>query len=284
MKKIFNPDGQSDDYSQYLLGEYRQKLLQVMLAMCIVIAIGALVINLVQWIRDPSVEWGIYNLITDGAALVIFPFLYWTNRRGLTALSGWSFGFILLAAIPESYPLRSINQTFLIMALPIALSSFIIQPWASFVFTFCVIIFYNATFLNYPKAFEYDIFSLVTLLFIAVSSYLVSSILNKAIRDTIRAYDETIGGWAKALEMRDSETMGHSQRIVELTLMLAKKLGVKGIDLFHIRRGALLHDIGKMGIPDAILHKPGMLTEEEWMISMRTKLPKPLNFGSFGVL
>jgi putative nucleotidyltransferase with HDIG domain len=90
--------------------------------------------------------------------------------------------------------------------------------------------------------------------------------LNKAISDSVRAYDETIQGWAKALEMRDSETMGHSQRIVELTLQLARKLGVKGIDLLHMRRGALLHDIGKMGIPDAILHKPGELSDEEWVI------------------
>jgi putative nucleotidyltransferase with HDIG domain len=90
--------------------------------------------------------------------------------------------------------------------------------------------------------------------------------LNKAISDTVRAYDETIRGWANALEMRDSETMGHSQRIIELTLALARKVGVKDADLVHVRRGALLHDIGKMGIPDAILHKPGKLTEEEWKI------------------
>ncbi len=266
MKKIFNPAGQPGDYSQYLLLEYRQKLLRIPLVMCIAVAIGATIINLIDWIRVPSMEWGGYNLVSDGIALIIFPLLYWANNRGAVALSGWLFGFILLAAIPATYALQSINQAFLITALPIALSSFVILPGASFVFVGLVIIFYTATFLNHPGGFDYDIFALITLFFIAVSSYLVSSILNKAISDTAHAYDETIQGWAKALEMRDSETMGHSQRIVELTLLLAGKLGVRGIDLLHIRRGALLHDIGKMGIPDAILHKPGTLTEEEWVI------------------
>jgi putative nucleotidyltransferase with HDIG domain len=190
------------------------------------------------------------------------------NRRGLVALSGWLFGFLVIAGIPTIYSLQSVNQTFLIMALPIVLSSFIIQPWASFVVACSVIIFYSVTFFDHPGAFDYDIFSLVTLFFMAVSSYLVSNILNQAISNTVCAYDETIQGWAKALEMRDSETMGHSQRIVELTLTLARKLGIQDIDLFHIRRGALLHDIGKMGIPDAILNKPGQLTEEEW-VTMR---------------
>jgi HD-GYP domain-containing protein (c-di-GMP phosphodiesterase class II) len=264
--KLFNPDDQLNAGSQYLFQEYRQKLLRISFLLCIVIAIGMLIVNLREWISDPLGEWGLYNLISDGAALVIFSFLYWANRKGFVALSGWSFGFLILTAIPTIYSLQTINQAFLVVALPIALSSFIIQPWASFIFAGFVIVSYNVTFFEYPGAFDYDIFSLLALLFIAVSSYLVSSILNKAISDTTRAYDETIQGWAKALEMRDSETMGHSQRIVELTLLLAKRLGVNGIDLFHIRRGALLHDIGKMGIPDAILHKPGKLTEEEWII------------------
>jgi len=78
------------------------------------------------------------------------------------------------------------------------------------------------------------------------------------------AYDATIEGWARALELRDMETEGHSQRVVELTLQMAHKLGISAEELVHVRRGALLHDIGKMGIPDKILQKPGPLTEEEW--------------------
>ena len=80
------------------------------------------------------------------------------------------------------------------------------------------------------------------------------------------AYDTTLEGWAKALELRDKETEGHSQNVTELTLKLALEMGVKKKDLIHVRRGALLHDIGKMGVPDHILFKPGPLTDEEWQI------------------
>lgn len=80
------------------------------------------------------------------------------------------------------------------------------------------------------------------------------------------AYEATIEGWARALDLRDHETEGHSRRVTEETLRLAAALGFSEADLVHIRRGALLHDIGKVGIPDHILLKPGPLTLEEWGI------------------
>jgi putative nucleotidyltransferase with HDIG domain len=93
--------------------------------------------------------------------------------------------------------------------------------------------------------------------------------LNQSQRQLIRSYDETLMGWAKALELRDKETEGHSERVTELTVRLAAAMGVQGEALVNIRRGALLHDIGKMGTPDAILHKNGPLTEEERKIIQR---------------
>ncbi len=80
------------------------------------------------------------------------------------------------------------------------------------------------------------------------------------------AYDATIEGWSRALDLRDRETEGHTQRVTNLTMKLAQRMGVPDADILHIRRGALLHDIGKMGIPDSILHKPDKLTPEEWLI------------------
>jgi putative nucleotidyltransferase with HDIG domain len=80
------------------------------------------------------------------------------------------------------------------------------------------------------------------------------------------AYDTTIEGWSRALDMRDRETEGHSQRVTEMTLRLARLANMKDADLVHVRRGALLHDIGKMAIPDTILHKPDQLDEREWEI------------------
>ncbi|GGM00650.1 hypothetical protein GCM10010841_06570 [Deinococcus aerophilus] len=79
------------------------------------------------------------------------------------------------------------------------------------------------------------------------------------------AYDETIEGWARALDLRDRETEGHSRRVTETTVELCRMLGFSTEELVDVRRGALLHDIGKMGIPDAILSKPGRLNDEEWL-------------------
>ncbi len=88
--------------------------------------------------------------------------------------------------------------------------------------------------------------------------------LKRLTNDLLVAYDTTLEGWSKALELREQETAGHSRRVVDLTLKIARALGIEEEKLPHIERGALLHDIGKMGIPDNILLKPGPLTAEEW--------------------
>jgi HD-GYP domain-containing protein (c-di-GMP phosphodiesterase class II) len=80
------------------------------------------------------------------------------------------------------------------------------------------------------------------------------------------AYEQTIEGWSRALDLRDKETEGHTQRVTELTVRLARRMGIAGEELTHIRRGALLHDIGKMGVPDRILLKPDRLAEDEWAV------------------
>lgn len=95
---------------------------------------------------------------------------------------------------------------------------------------------------------------------------LMVSSLNQSKLDLLNAYDRTLEGWSMALELRDQETEGHTRRVAELTMDLAVLMGFEGDDLVNIRRGALLHDIGKMGIPDKILLKPGELTPEEWQI------------------
>ncbi|MBI3741157.1 MAG: GAF domain-containing protein [Chloroflexi bacterium] len=83
------------------------------------------------------------------------------------------------------------------------------------------------------------------------------------------AYDRTIEGWSRALDLRDKETEGHTLRVTEMTLTLARAMGIREEELVHVRRGALLHDIGKMGIPDQILLKPGALTDVEWEMMRR---------------
>jgi PAS domain S-box-containing protein len=101
---------------------------------------------------------------------------------------------------------------------------------------------------------------------IAIDNVQLFKNLQRSNQELILAYDTTLAGWGRALELRDKETQGHTDRVVELTIELARRTGIEGEELTHIMRGALLHDIGKMGIPDNILHKPGPLTEEEWVI------------------
>lgn len=85
-------------------------------------------------------------------------------------------------------------------------------------------------------------------------------------QELLIAYNKTIEGWSQALDLRDKETEGHTHRVTDLAIKFAQAIGLSNTDLEHVRRGALLHDVGKLGIPDAILHKPGKLTEEEWQI------------------
>ena len=90
--------------------------------------------------------------------------------------------------------------------------------------------------------------------------------LREANAQLLNAYEATIEGLSHALDLRDRETEGHSRRVTELTVQLAKTLQMSDEEITHIRRGALLHDMGKIGIPDSILHKPDTLTGEEWTI------------------
>jgi PAS domain S-box-containing protein/putative nucleotidyltransferase with HDIG domain len=88
-------------------------------------------------------------------------------------------------------------------------------------------------------------------------------------KNLVEAYDSTLEGWAKAVEMRDKSTEDHTRRVVALTENLAQLVGVPEADMIHIRRGAMLHDIGKIGIPDAILRKPAELNDEEWQVMVQ---------------
>jgi len=84
--------------------------------------------------------------------------------------------------------------------------------------------------------------------------------------EALTAYDRMIEAWSAAVETKDMEASGHTQRVTELALVLAKEMGFEGKELLDIRRGALLHDIGKLGIPDEIIMKPGKLTDDEFQI------------------
>ena len=101
---------------------------------------------------------------------------------------------------------------------------------------------------------------------VAIDSASLFEQLQRSNNDMLQAYDATIEGWSRALDLRDKETEGHTQRVTRMTIELARAFGMPEEQLVHVRRGALLHDIGKLGVPDAILLKPGPLTDEEWVL------------------
>lgn len=101
---------------------------------------------------------------------------------------------------------------------------------------------------------------------IAIGKSTLFSNLQRSNIELLQAYDKTIEGWSRAMDLRDHETEGHTLRVTELAVSLAQASGLSEKEVVHIRRGALLHDMGKVGIPDSILLKPGPLTDEEWDI------------------
>jgi len=104
---------------------------------------------------------------------------------------------------------------------------------------------------------------------IAIDNIALFEDLQRSNTNLALAYDTTLEGWSRALDLRDRETEGHTKRVTEITLRLSRAMGLNETELAHIRRGAILHDIGKMAIPDSILLKPAPLTEEEWVVMRR---------------
>lgn len=104
---------------------------------------------------------------------------------------------------------------------------------------------------------------------IAIDNATLFQELQKSNLELVEAYDQTLEGWAMTLEMRDQGTEGHTRRVTELSLQLARRLDVPNAELTDMRRGALLHDIGKMAIPDSILLKPSSLDSDEWRLMKR---------------
>jgi putative nucleotidyltransferase with HDIG domain len=146
---------------------------------------------------------------------------------------------------------------------------------------------------GFPKVIE----TYKGLLFILISAILLFLTLNRELRgreadyqehlteieqlfqqlktkndELLDAYDRTIFGWSRVLEMRNREVKDHSRRVTEMTLRLARFMRIPQADLVHIRRGALLHDIGKMAIPDSVILKDGQLSEDERALIRRHPL------------
>ncbi|HNA88336.1 MAG TPA: HD-GYP domain-containing protein, partial [Anaerolineales bacterium] len=190
-----------------------------------------------------------------------------------------AISFVILATIALG-DARYIEYLMIVFALPIGISSFIVRPTSSFWFAGLTTAGYTLSSLLTRYAWEYNLTAVIALFALAFMTWATATLLDNAItqndkllndlqesnREIKTAYETTLEGWSRALEIRDRETEGHAQRVTELTLRIARLVGFNEEELVHIQRGALLHDIGKLGIPDDILRKPGPLTEQETRI------------------
>jgi HD-GYP domain-containing protein (c-di-GMP phosphodiesterase class II) len=107
---------------------------------------------------------------------------------------------------------------------------------------------------------------ILSILYIATAclAWIIKSIWDETTSHLVQSYELTLQGWARALEHRDGETEGHCRRVTDLTIDLGTRFGLDKNEITNLRRGAYMHDIGKMAIPDSILFKPGPLDEDEW--------------------
>ncbi|MGE5642574.1 MAG: HD domain-containing phosphohydrolase [Byssovorax cruenta] len=126
-------------------------------------------------------------------------------------------------------------------------------------------VFHRTGFQPYPEWTDF-LETLAGQAAIAIDNATLLDNLQKTNLELQQSYDATIEGWSHALDLRDRETEGHTRRVTDMALELARIMGIHEQKLVHMRRGGLLHDIGKLGVPDSILLKPGPLTEEEWEI------------------
>ncbi|HEY5158890.1 MAG TPA: HD domain-containing phosphohydrolase, partial [Anaerolineales bacterium] len=125
-------------------------------------------------------------------------------------------------------------------------------------------VFHRATFEPDAEWFDF-LYALAGRAVIAIENSTLFESMQRSNSELILAYNATIEGWSHALDLRDKETEGHTQRVAEMTMKLGRAFGLSEAELAQVRWGALLHDIGKMGVPDGILLKPGPLTDEEWV-------------------
>lgn len=104
---------------------------------------------------------------------------------------------------------------------------------------------------------------------IAIDNAMMFKEIQRSNLELSLAYDATIEGFSRALDLRDRETEEHTRRVTDITVKMAVRLGVDESEIVHLRRGAILHDVGKVAIPDHILFKPGPLADDEWIIMRR---------------
>lgn len=260
VQKLFHPF----TFDETLTHESRQEqILKAALFLNIIVVIILLPINI---LRETSYTTpGNYFFTICNLVVLFLLTLAWTlNEMHKVHLSSIVYMISTFLLCLTAFPLQHPDELLLYFAIPSVIVPFISEKRTPFLFLALAIFSYIACYLLLGSSEPFNIFSLLCLILLTLISWKVATILDGMFSQLVEAYDTTIEGWSQALEMRSQETEGHSHRVTELTMRLVREMKVDKSLWAHIQRGVLLHDIGKMGIPDTILCKAGPLTPAEW--------------------
>jgi HD-GYP domain-containing protein (c-di-GMP phosphodiesterase class II) len=259
--------------------ERRGQLLAMYILLLSSLLAYVLVDNAIRIILHPTLEYTVYMLEELVIAGILYAF-WRLNRRGSVERAAYAaIAFTILGVAFTSQP-PYLEYIMVVFGLPIGISSFILRPSSSFHATLLAAVASFAASAFWDYDLEYNLTAVLALLALAFMTWVVARQLedthqkNAVLYNNLQssnselqnAYEITLEGWSRALDLRDRETEGHTQRVTELTMRIARAMDFTTEELVNIRRGALLHDIGKLGVPDQILHKPGPLDEGEWKI------------------
>jgi HD-GYP domain-containing protein (c-di-GMP phosphodiesterase class II) len=257
------------DLERTFTREGRQEItLRYAIFFSIIVLLAFLPFRIIDWVKERNTlnSFFVINILV---CIGILFFVSVLNSKNKTALAGKIFIFVSSYLCFTAYPFQNADQILLYLAIPVSISNLISDSRRSILVLLFVIPIYMLFYLLEFSNQAFPLFSVVCLLLIALVSWRASNIIDKMVGQLVSAYHCTIEGWAQALEMRNQETEGHSVRVVELTMRLARKMKVPSSLLEHMQRGVLLHDIGKMGVPDSILCKPGPLSDAETRVMQK---------------
>lgn len=242
-----------------------------LLNLCVaVLSLGLLVLwgaSLVQG----AAEWmGAANPIQVVGLLLIFAASYAINYWGYSRAAGYLFVAVLVIAISLNIPEGGVEPAYLLFTIPVAAASFVIAPAHTFFIAFLCGLSSGVIILLSGGSLQDLVFPLSVLFFLALVCWLISSRVEWSLEETEKryqeisfAYDRALTSWSRMIELANREPEGHTQRVTDLALAIGRQIGLNEKDLDNLRRGALLHDIGKMNIPVQILRKTGTLDEKE---------------------
>lgn len=251
------------DLERTLTREGRQEItLRYAVWFTILVLLTLLPFRVIAWSASKT-SFNTFYVANNLVCTALLFMIGWLNSRHKTAIASEIFIFLTSFLCFTAYPYQNADQILLYLVIPVSIASFISDGRKSLrVILFVIPIFLLAYQLEFAQQ-PFPVFSIICLVLVALISWRASKSIDQMVDQLVNAYNSTIAGWAQALEMRNQETEGHSHRVVDLTMRLAGRMNIPVHRIEHMQRGVLLHDIGKMGVPDSILCKHGPLSDAE---------------------